>query len=107
MLKHPQITLQRVQSFSTQRGLAGLIYTERAPVGLSVFAAPGRIPYHETLTGNYRPTQVGEKFGPFWSTHWFRVEIKFPRMGRARGSSYYGIPLRKQKCGRMGNPCRA
>jgi alpha-mannosidase len=78
MLKHPQLTLQRIQLFGTQRGLAGKLFTERAPVRLSVFHAPDRIPYQDAIQGQYAPAQVGDRFGPFWSTHWFRVEIEVP-----------------------------
>ena len=78
MLKHPDLTLQRIQLFTTERGLAGKIYTDRAPVMLSVYHAPDRITYDEAMRGAYLPTQVGEKFEPFWSTHWFRVEITIP-----------------------------
>ena len=78
MLKHPQLTLQRIQLFATQRGLASMLYTEREPVGLSVFHAPDRIPYSEAMKGEYIPAQVGQQLAPFWSTHWFRVEITIP-----------------------------
>lgn len=78
MQKHPELTLQRVQSFTNQQNLAGRIYTDRAPVKLMVFDAPGRISYEEAVQGNYHPAQIGEHFGPFWSTHWFRVEIEIP-----------------------------
>ncbi len=78
MLKHPDLTLQRIQSFATERGLAGKIYTDRAPVKLSVYAAPGRISYAEAVQGSYQPAIIGQQFGPFWSTHWFRVEIDIP-----------------------------
>jgi alpha-mannosidase len=78
MQKHPDLTRQRIQLFGGDRGLAGKIYTQRAPVQLSVYSAPGRITYEEAMQGSYRPTQVGEQFGPFWSTHWFRVEIQVP-----------------------------
>lgn len=78
MQKHPELTLQRIRLFSTDRGLARKLYVDRAPVTLSVFNAPDRITYEEAMRGEYRPCQVGEKFGPFWSTHWFRVEITLP-----------------------------
>src|SRR5512133_1420450 len=78
MLRHPDLTLQRVQSFATERGLAGKISTDRAPVKLSVHAAPGRIPYDEAVKGSYQPAVIGQQYGPFWSTHWFRVEIDIP-----------------------------
>lgn len=77
MQKHPDLTLQRVQLFA-RRVLANRLYTDRAPVSLSVYHAPDRITYEEAMQGEYVPTQVGQKFGPLWSTHWFRVEIHVP-----------------------------
>ncbi len=78
MLKHPQLTLQRVQLFGSPRGLASKLFTDHAPVKLSVYHAPDRITYQEAMQGTYTPAQVGDRFGPFWSTHWFRVEIEVP-----------------------------
>ena len=78
MQKHPELTLARIQAFATERGLAGKLYTKRAPVKLSVFHAPDRIRYEEAMQGDYQPAQIGQHFGPFWSTHWFRVEIEVP-----------------------------
>lgn len=78
MLKHPELTLQRVKLFGTDRGLAGKLFTDRAPVKLAVYQAPDRITYEEALQGEYKPAMVGDRFGPFWSTHWFRVEIDVP-----------------------------
>jgi hypothetical protein len=75
MLKHPQLTLQRIQQFATPRGLASKLYTQKAPVVLSVYHAPDRIPYQEALKGSYGPAKIGDQYLPFWSTHWFRVEI--------------------------------
>ena len=78
MQKHPELTLARIQAFATERGLAGKLYTKRAPVKLSVFHAPDRIRYEEAMQGDYQPAQIGQHFGPFWATHWFRVEIEVP-----------------------------
>lgn len=52
-------------------------------VQLSVWSAPmdnDRLPpkFHEAIQQEYRPAQVGDEFGPSWSTHWFKVEIKVP-----------------------------
>jgi alpha-mannosidase len=30
------------------------------------------------MRGEYSGAQVGEQFGPVWSTHWFRVDIRIP-----------------------------
>ncbi len=77
MQKHPEVTLERVQLFAAE-GLASLIYPQRAPVTLAVYHAPDRITYDQAMQGQYELTQVGQQFGPFWSTHWFRVEIQIP-----------------------------
>ena len=77
MQKHTDLTLRRLQMFASDQ-LSGRIYTRRAPVSLSVFHAPGRITYAEALAGTYEPAAVGQRFGPIWSTHWFRVEIAIP-----------------------------
>jgi alpha-mannosidase len=53
-------------------------------VTLSVYAAPDRIPYAEAVRGEYRPAQVGEVFGPAWSTHWFRADIAIPSSWEGR-----------------------
>jgi len=76
MQKHIELTRQRVQNFSNK--LANLFYPLRSPVTLAVYSAPGRIPYQEAMQGDYRPAFVGEKFGPLWSTHWFRVDLEIP-----------------------------
>ncbi len=78
MQKHPDLTLQRIQSFATERGIFSKVYTDRAPVKLSIYPAPDRISYADAVKGAYQPAIVGQQFGPFWSTHWFRVEIDVP-----------------------------
>jgi alpha-mannosidase len=65
-----------VQNFAA--ALAARVYTTRAPVHLAVHSAPGRTSYDEAIQGDYRPAAVGEKFGPLWSTHWFRVTFEIP-----------------------------
>ncbi len=76
MLKHLDITRRRAQAFTA--ALRRNIYPQRAPVTLSVYSAPDRISYEEALRGTYRPAQVGETFGPLWSTHWFKVDLTIP-----------------------------
>ena len=34
--------------------------------------------FKEATSNKFRETHVGESFGPSWSTHWFRIEIKLP-----------------------------
>src|SRR5271154_4255651 len=83
MLKHFDITKSRFGRFV--RELKALLYPDTAPlVKLSVFAAPGRITYAEALKGAYRPAKEGNKFGPGWSTHWFRIDYAIPRAWKGR-----------------------
>lgn len=77
MLKTPQLTLDRVRQFS-QRTLMPLLYPDKAPVQIAVFHAPDRISYDLAMQGQYAPTTVGQRFGPLWSTHWFRIQIQIP-----------------------------
>lgn len=34
--------------------------------------------FEEAIRQDYRPTAVGQEFGPAWSTHWFRVQVTIP-----------------------------
>jgi alpha-mannosidase len=76
MQKHLELTRQRAQNFT--RKISELFYTASAPVQLSAYAAPGRIPYAEAMRGDFAPIRVGYKFGPLWSTHWVRVNFEIP-----------------------------
>lgn len=76
MQKHTDLTRQRLKIFVAS--LQNILYPERRPVNVSAYAAPGRISYADALQGDYRPVQLGERFGPPWSTHWLRVEFTIP-----------------------------
>lgn len=60
------------------------IYEGRASGGdhvkLSVYSPPdlSRPTFKEATSHKFSPTKVGESFGPSWSTHWFRVQLKVP-----------------------------
>ncbi len=78
MQKHAELTLQRLKNFASESQLKGRLYPRRSPVLLSSYPAPGRISYAEAMQGSYQPIQVGQKFGPQWSTHWVKLEITIP-----------------------------
>ena len=83
MLKHYEITRERIRQFTEV--LRGKLYADKAPVSLSVYGPTDRIPLSEALkVAKFRPASVGEKFGPAWSTHWFRVEIAVPKAWRGQ-----------------------
>lgn len=53
-----------------------------ASVKLEVYSVPNlkRPLFKEAMSSaKWRPTEKGESFGPSWSTHWFRVNIKVPK----------------------------
>ena len=83
MLQHPEITKGRLRRFAGELG--ALIYPDTAGlVELATFAAPGRISYQEALKGEFRPASEGERFGPEWSTHWFRIQYEIPERWAGR-----------------------
>jgi alpha-mannosidase len=49
-------------------------------IKLSVWSAPGqtRPSFDEATSHEFKPTKVGDVFGPAWSTHWFRLEMTVP-----------------------------
>lgn len=50
-------------------------------VKLSVYSPPNlsRPTFKEATSHEFKPTKVGESFGPSWSTHWFRVQLTVPQ----------------------------
>ncbi|KAL1303710.1 hypothetical protein AAFC00_007062 [Neodothiora populina] len=67
------------------QGLLPKIEPERASgdphVKLEVYSPPdlSRPTFKEATSNEFRPTKIGESFGPSWSTHWFRVHLTLPR----------------------------
>lgn len=49
-------------------------------IKLSVYSPPdlARPPFKEATSHEFKKTQVGASFGPSWSTHWIKVELKVP-----------------------------
>lgn len=34
--------------------------------------------FQHAIRGDFKPTSIGKSFGPSWSTHWFKINIKIP-----------------------------
>ncbi|ORX61679.1 hypothetical protein DM01DRAFT_1316510 [Hesseltinella vesiculosa] len=49
-------------------------------ISIWVYSVPDlqRISFEEAIQQEFRPSRLGEWFGPSWSTHWFNVEIRIP-----------------------------
>jgi alpha-mannosidase len=77
MLKHPRVTESRIACAIAL--IKERIYTDGIPLAIAAFqekgdpAFPARIP--ET---GFEPFQVGQKWGPAWSTVWFRFSGTVP-----------------------------
>ncbi len=65
-----------------RRGLARVreqVYSERAALDVALWQAPGEpVPVTEGLAAPYAPARVGERWGPAWSTTWFRFTGRVP-----------------------------
>lgn len=68
-----------------QENLSGVLYAHRLDgdehVKLEVWSAPGltKPSFEEAKRQTYKPAKKGDKFGPSWTNHWFRVTIKIPK----------------------------
>jgi alpha-mannosidase len=61
------------------------VHPETCAVGELLVAGPvDRIPLAEAETLEYRPAELGERFGPLWATYWFRVRATVPETWRGR-----------------------
>lgn len=49
-------------------------------IKLSVYSPPNlsRPTFKEATSKTFKETKVGDAFGPSWSTHWFKIELKVP-----------------------------
>jgi alpha-mannosidase len=49
-------------------------------IKLSVYSPPdlARPTFKDATSHDFRPTRVGESFGPSWSTHWFKIKVTVP-----------------------------
>ena len=66
------------------QNLRSKIYEDKASgadyVQLSVYSPPelSRPTFKEATSHEFKPTHVGASFGPSWSTHWVKVQLKVP-----------------------------
>ncbi len=77
MIRHPEYTRARLAQ--TSERLRGLVYPETRSADELLVAGPaGRVSHEEARALDYRPAQLGERFGPLWATYWFRGEATVP-----------------------------
>ena len=77
MIRHPEYTRGRLAQVSAR--LRALVYRDtRAPLELLVAGPTERISREEAQSLDYRPAELGERFGPLWATYWFRGRAEVP-----------------------------
>ncbi|SHM20889.1 alpha-mannosidase [Actinacidiphila paucisporea] len=75
----PTITEQRLARMLSQR-LRPAVHARCVPLTVEVWHVPGEpVPVAAGLAADYGPAQVGDRWGPAWSTSWFKVSGRIPQ----------------------------
>ena len=84
MQRHPDYTRERLRQLCSR--LWDKVYPEARPVdSLLVSDRVDRISYLEAQKlENWKPARVGDRFGPLFSTYWFRGEVQVPKTWQGR-----------------------
>ncbi|MCL4220829.1 MAG: hypothetical protein KJZ65_05625 [Phycisphaerales bacterium] len=77
MFEENLFAAKRLRVFADQV-IRPLVHALACPLEASVFQCTDRIPYEQAVRAEYRPIQTGFRFGPKWSTAWFRVRGNVP-----------------------------
>ncbi|MCC6444983.1 MAG: alpha-mannosidase [Armatimonadetes bacterium] len=70
MLKHPQITLSRIERF-LRNEMSPRLWERAVPMGAGVFRPQGSLPPARAPRQAYTPVEPGFAWGPVWSDAWF------------------------------------
>ncbi len=72
------VTEQRLARVLNER-LRPAVHARCVPLDVEVWNVPGEpVPVHEGLAAPYRPARVGDRWGPAWTTSWFKVSGRIP-----------------------------
>lgn len=77
MIKNAAIYRKRVQKYLNEV-IVNAIYGSQTPVNIAVFQCADPIPYAEAVTKAFTPVSLGFRFGPKWSTAWFKITGTVP-----------------------------
>ncbi|MFF4177910.1 alpha-mannosidase [Streptomyces sp. NPDC001750] len=78
MHSNRRLTEQRLDRVLGQR-IRPAVHARATPLQVEIWNAPGEpVPVPDALTAPYRPVTVGHRWGPAWSTSWFRVSGRIP-----------------------------
>jgi alpha-mannosidase len=77
MLKHPELTLARVERF-IRNELQPRIWASQVPMQAAVYRPSKPFPPEDAPRQAYTPVQPGYTWGPIWSDVWFRFTAVVP-----------------------------
>ncbi|WP_062206526.1 glycoside hydrolase family 38 C-terminal domain-containing protein [Streptomyces sp. NBRC 109706] len=78
MHRDPALIERRLHRVLTQR-LIPAVHAHGVPLDIGVWPVSGEpVPVADGLRAEYRPVSVGHRWGPAWSTCWFRVSGTVP-----------------------------
>jgi alpha-mannosidase len=76
MDKHPALTLTRIERVVAE--LAGQLWSDPQPLTVALTQSLEPISYAEAVARTYTPIALGHRWGPVWSTAWFRLTGPLP-----------------------------
>src|ERR1700686_1240225 len=75
-------TAAEIDLASKMAQLITAVEPESAPLELPAYSVRGEpVTFADAARGDYRPFQVGDRWGPPWSTTWFHVRGRVPAEG--------------------------
>ena len=78
MLPDLQYAAIRFENFVSEI-LLPAAFPERAPLDVAVWQTPDRVTPDVAFDQTYSPVKLGWRWGPVWSTAWFRLRGSLPR----------------------------
>ncbi|PAZ15758.1 alpha-mannosidase [Streptomyces sp. SA15] len=80
------VTEQRLARVLNER-IRPAVHARSVPLQVEIWNVPGEpVPVQAALSAPYRPARVGDRWGPAWSTSWFRVSGTIP-------AEWAGLPV--------------
>ncbi|MFF0431522.1 alpha-mannosidase [Streptomyces sp. NPDC004327] len=78
MHSRQRLVEQRLKRVLTER-IRPAVHARAVPLRVEIWDVPGEpVPLAEGLAAPYRPVSVGHRWGPAWSTSWFKVTGRVP-----------------------------
>jgi alpha-mannosidase len=81
MQRHPDYT-RRHLALRLQRVREKLLADRSAITDLQMAGPVERLSYDQAMKLKYRPVRIGERLGPNWATHWFKLKAVVPAAWR-------------------------